>query len=368
MRIGIPKEIKPQEGRAALLPRQVQRLTQAGHAVLVESGTGLLARASDQDYQAVGATVLPTAKEIFDKAQLIVKVKEVLPPEYPLLRAEHIILTNIHAAMNQEELDVFLQVGLTAISAENTHSFGSPNCVLAGEVGALEAVRLCLATYGGTGRHFMGHFGEPALKALVLGLGNVGRGAVRTLLGLGATVIGLDVFEGARKAAALDWHDRNLLVGDVAELECHLEDVDAVVNCVLWPKERPDHLITRKMLGRLKPGAVIVDISCDRAGAIETSRPTTWADPVYEVDGVRHFCVDNIPGAVPVTASAGYGEALLDKILAIAGKGVVQACKDDPWLARGLTCAGGTLLLEEAARYQQRDFTPVQAWLAAQPE
>ncbi|SDB26019.1 alanine dehydrogenase [Desulfonatronum thiosulfatophilum] len=363
MRIGIPKEIKPQEGRIALLPRQVERLVQAGHRVFVESGAGRISRSEDREYEQAGAAILSGPAEVFAAAELIVKVKEILPPEYPLLRGEHIILTNIHAAMNREQLDTFLQVGLTAISAENTHRFGSPNCVLAGEVGALEAVRLCLACYGGTGRHFMGHFGESALKVLVLGLGNVGRGAVRTLLGLGATVIGLDVFEGARKAAALDWHDRRMIVGEIDELSNYLEDVDAVVNCVLWPKERTDHLIPREMLGRFKPGAVIVDISCDQGGAVETCRPTSWAEPVYEVDGVRHFCVDNIPGAVPVTASAGYGEALMDKILAIAAKGVVQACKDDPWLARGLTCAGGTLLLEEAARYQKREFTTVQEWL-----
>ena len=283
-----------------------------------------------------------------------------------MLRRDHILFTNIHAALNRPQLDRFLEVGLAAISAENTHQFGSPNCALAGEVGALEAVRLCCAPHGGTGRHFMGHFGESPLKAIVLGLGNVGRGALRVLLGLGVEVVGLDVFEGARRAAQFDWHDRKLLVDKVDALPAHLGSADVVINCVLWPKERTDHLITRSMLGEMRHGALIVDISCDTAGAVETSRPTSWEDPIYVVDGVRHFCVDNIPGAVPVTASAGYGEAILPKVSAIARLGLVKACQADPWLARGLTCVKGELLLAEAGHFQRRPFTPVEEWLARQ--
>lgn len=366
MKIGIPKEIKPKEGRVAFLPRQVASLVSAGHEVLVQSGAGILAGAGDRAYREVGARLLPSGPEVFLAAELVVKVKEILPPEYELLRREHILFTNIHAALNRPQLDRFLEVGLAAVSAENTHQFGSPNCALAGEVGALEAVRLCLAPHNGTGRHFMGHFGEAPLKAVVLGLGNVGRGALRVLLGLGVEVVALDVFAGARRAAQLDWHDRRLLVDDVSALPDHLATADVVINCVLWAKERTDHLITRSMLATMRPGALIVDISCDTAGAVETSRPTSWEDPVYEVDGIRHFCVDNIPGAVPVTASAGYGEAILPKVSAIAGLGLVKACQADPWLARGLTCVGGELLLAEAGSLQRRPFTPVADWLARQ--
>lgn len=366
MKIGIPKEIKPQEGRVALLPRQVASLVASGHEVFVQSGAGRYSGAMDEDYVGAGASIVPAGEDVFRRSTLVVKVKEILPPEYGLLCKEHIIFTNIHAALNREQLDRLLEVGLAAVSAENTHRFGSPNCPLAGEVGALEAIRLCMAPYGGTGRHFMAHFGEEALKALVLGLGNVGRGALRVLLGLGASVVGLDVFEGARRNALLDWHGGNLTVDDISALPRYLPEADVVINCVLWPKERTDHLISRDMLQDMKPNAAIVDISCDTAGAIETSRPTSWSDPVYVVDGIRHFCVDNIPGAVSVTASAGYGEAILPKVLSIADNGLVAACKADPWLARGLTCAGGELLLEEAARYQHRSFMPVEDWLARQ--
>lgn len=162
----------------------------------------------------------------------------------------------------------------------------------------------------------------------------------------------------------MDWYREQIVVDDISALEKHVYEADMIVNCVLWPKERNDHLISRAMLRKLKPGAVIIDISCDTAGAIETSRSTSWADPVYVEEGVRHFAVDNIPGSVPVTASAGYGEAILPRILDIAKKGIVQACKDDPWIARGLTCVDGELILAEAGKYQNRPYSEVNEWLS----
>ncbi|MCR9214203.1 MAG: alanine dehydrogenase [Proteobacteria bacterium] len=363
MKIGIPKEIKPQEGRVALLPEQVAQLVTEGNEVFVQSTAGLLSGASDINYSKAGAIICAAAEEVFAKATLIVKVKEILPEEFGLLRKDHILLTNIHSANDKLQLDHLLDVGLTAIAAEDTHQFGSPNCPLAGEVGAFAGVQLSLAQNGGTGRHFMAHFGAPTAKAIVIGLGHVGRGALRTLLSLGVDVVGLDINPGARKQAALDWHQANLTVGDIPDLEDHLTDADMIFNCVMWPKHREDHLISREDLGSLKPTTIIVDISCDEGGAIETSRPTSWEDPVFVEGGIRHFCVANIPGAVPVTASAGYATALLPHIKSIAKHGVLEACKQDPWLARGLNCVEGVLTLEEAARVQGRDFTPTEVIL-----
>ncbi|USG61182.1 hypothetical protein NBZ79_18660 [Sneathiella marina] len=358
MKIGVPKEIKPQEGRVALLPEQVENLTGDGEEVFVQKDAGLLSGISDQDYSAAGATICQTAAEIFEAAELIVKVKEILPAEFDLLQKHHILLTNIHSANDRPQLDQLLKVGLTAIAAEDTHQFGSPNCPLAGEVGAFEGVRLSLAHHGGTGRHFMSHFGAPVSKAIVLGLGHVGRGALRTLLSLGVEVVGLDINPGARKQASLDWHNAHFRADDIANLHDYLGAADMIFNCVMWPKHRNDHLIHRSDLARLKPTAVIVDISCDEGGAIETSRPTSWQDPVYVEDGIRHFCVDNIPGAVPISSSAGYASALLPHIKSIAKHGVLEACRRDLWLAQGLNCVDGILTLEEAARVQGRDFTP----------
>ena len=363
MRIGIPREIKSQEGRVALLPPQVRRLVELGHSLLVQQDAGILSDAMDSAYVAAGASIADSGEAVYAGAELIVKVKEILPAEYGLLRPEHIIFTNIHGAANRRQVDRLLEVGLTAISAEETHEFGSPNSVLAGEIGALEGVRLVLAPHGGSGRHFMAHFGAPAAKAIVIGLGGVGRGALRTLLGLGLSVVGLDVSRGARREAMFTWHKQNFQAFDVSELSAHLEDADLVVNCVLWDKQRKDHLITRELLKRMKPRAVIADISCDPAGAIETTRATKWEDPVYEVDGIRHFCVDNVPGAAPATASAGYAEAVLPFISLIAEHGPIEACRRDRWLARGLTCARGELILEEAGRFQDRPFTPLAEFL-----
>jgi alanine dehydrogenase len=360
MKIGVPTEIKPQEGRVALLPEQIKDLTSGGQELYVQSGAGLLSGIQDQEYRTAGAHILNSATDLYEAAELIVKVKEILPAEFDLLHKDHILLTNIHAANDRVQLDHLIKVGLTAIAAEDTHQFGSPNCPLAGEVGAFEGIRLSLAPHGGTGRHFMSHFGAPVSKAIVLGLGHVGRGALRTLISLGVEVVGLDINAGARKQASLDWHNTSFRADDISNLHEYLGYADMIFNCVMWPKHRDDHLISRSDLALLKPTTVIVDISCDEGGAIETSRPTSWQDPVYVEEGIRHFCVDNIPGAVPITSSAGYASALLPHIKSIAKYGVLDACRRDHWLARGLTCVNGVLTLEEAATVQNREFTPVE--------
>ncbi|SLN19830.1 alanine dehydrogenase [Oceanibacterium hippocampi] len=363
MRIGVPREIKPQEGRVALLAGEVRELADDGHEVFVERGAGILSGVTDADYAAAGATLLDDGTAVYQSARLIAKVKEVLPQEYGALRPDHIVMTNIHGALNRNEVDRFLEVGLTAIALEDTHRYGSPNCALAGEIGAFEGLRLVFAPNGGTGRHLFTHFGAPPIEAAVVGLGNVGRGALRTLLAFDVDVIGLDIDRGARGRAELDWSGRRFRSGDIDILSGLLDRLDLVINCVLWPKHRNDHLVNRADLGRMKPGAAIIDISCDEAGAIETSRPTSWRDPVYLEEGIRHFCVDNIPGAVPVAASAGYARAILPHIRHVAGEGALEACRHDPWLRRGLTCADGTLTHAETARIQKRDHVPVDRFL-----
>lgn len=363
MDIGVPKEIKPQEGRVSLMPAEVSTLVQAGHIVRVQSSAGRASGADDSAYQTVGAEILDTAEKVYAASQMITKVKEIMPDEYGFLRADQIIYTNLHTALNRELTDVLLAKKVASISAEDTHEDGSPNCPLAGEIGAFEGIRLCMAPHKGTGRHFMEHFGAPPLKAVVIGLGAVGQGALRTLLRLGCSVVGLDIVSRARKSTELTWASYNYRSDDVSNLRQHLGDADLIVNCVLWPKHRDDHLISRAMLSELKPTAAIADISCDTAGAIESCRPTTWADPVYEVDGIRHFCVDNIPGAVPATASAGYSRAISPFVKRIADEGLIAACKAEPWLTKGLTTHNGILTLSETARFQDREFTDANIYL-----
>jgi len=363
MKIGVPGEVKPGEGRVAMLPVQVEALVAEGYSVAVQAGAGTASGVADQDYAQAGAQVYATGAEVYAAAELIVKVKEIMPEEFDLLRPDHVIFTNVHGAANPEQIDRMLEVGLTAIAAEETHPWGSPNSALAGEVGAFEGLRLVFAPYGGSGRHFLNHYGADAASALIIGLGGVGQGALRTLLKLGIRVKAFDIDPGARRRTLMQWEDSPLEVFDVAELGDHLATADAIFNCVLWPKDRDDHLITRADLGKLLPTCIVVDISCDPAGAIETSRPTTWDDPVYTENGIRHFCVDNIPGAVPVTASAGYARDLFENVRLIAKTGALEACRQNPYLARGLTCAKGELILAEAGRVQKRDFTPVDQFL-----
>ena len=356
MDIAIAREIKPGEGRVALLPIHIKGLS-TKHNVLVEKNAGLLSGATDDDYRAVGATIVEDAGQIYQRGELVVKVKEILPNEFSCLRSGQIIFTNLHSAADPQQLDCLLARKVTSIAAEEIHQYGSPNCPLAGEIGALEGLRLSLACHGGSGHHFFGHFDAPASMAVVIGLGGVGQGVLRTLLGLGVRVMGFDSYPGTLFRSKLNWPGDQHSVHGLDELGSALRDADMVFNCVLWDKTREDYLIDKPMLKSLKPTCVIVDIACDTDGAIETCHPTTWADPVYEVDGIRHFCVDNIPGAVPVTASQGYGNALLPYVSDIADLGVIAALKRHPNLARGLTTLNGCLTLEEAARVQNRPCT-----------
>ena len=362
--IGIPKEIKPQEGRVALMPEQVVELVSDGYNVCVEKNAGILSQASNDAYIQAGANLMNNMRDIYEACDFIVKVKEFMPDEYPLIRADHILFTNIHSAGNPELTDILLNKKCTAIAAEDTHQFGSPNCALAGEVGTFEGIRLCFAQNGGIGRHFYPHYGSPSIKAAVIGLGNVGRGALRVLLSLGCEVVGFDISDGIRYRTEQDWVAHNFTTAPVDDLKDRLGEFDLIINCVMWPKHREDHLISRDELQHLKPTAVISDISCDEGGAIETCRATKWENPTYREEGILHFCVDNIPGSVPVAASSGYGRSLLPHIRNIQTNGWMQACRGNPWLARGLVCHNGTLLHAETGQVQNRIITDAQVFLA----
>ena len=363
MIIGVPKEIKPQEGRVALMPEQVKQLVGEGYNICIEKDAGSFSQASNDEYIAAGANMMNSINDIYEACDFIVKVKEFMPEEYSLIREEHVLLTNIHSAGNRELTDILLEKNCTAIAAEDTHQFGSPNCALAGEIGAFEGIRLCFAYNGGTGRHFYPHFGSPAMKVAVIGLGNVGRGTLRVLLSLGCDVTGFDISDGIIYRTEQDWDSRNFTATKIDNFSSQLPEFDLVINCVIWPKHRNDHLISREDLVRMKKTAVICDISCDEGGAVETCRATNWQDPTYKIDGITHFCVDNIPGSVPVAASSGYGRTLLVHIRNIMENGWKKACINDPYLARGLVCHNGILIHEETGKVQNRMVTNLHDFL-----
>jgi len=356
MIIGTFKECKQGESRVVLTPNEVSELTAGGHTVLVGKGTGENAGFPDESYVEAGAVLKESMEEIYADAELIVKVKEILPEEYDLLREGQIIFTCLHPAANREEVDVLLDKKVVAFTAEDTHQFGSPNGEVAGKLGALWGAHYLLSVNGGMGKLVGGIGGAPGIQALVIGAGIVGRSAANVLSSLGARVTMMDVNIGVlRDAQYLLPKGIDTMFSNQSNIRQLLPHVDLVINCVKWPKQRKDHLITRDMLKLMRKKAVIIDISADVGGAIETYRPTTYEDPVYEVDGIIHFGVDNIPGAAPHTTSIAYAASVFAHIQSIADHGPEEAARRNPYLRRGLTAYKGILTHEETALIQQRE-------------
>ncbi|MGO4676629.1 alanine dehydrogenase [Bosea sp. 2YAB26] len=361
MIIGLLRELKPDERRVALRPVEVRRLVELGHEIVVETQSGVAAGFGDDLYAGAGARIAAAPQVVFQDARLLVKVHEPQQHEPALLKRDHILLASLYCEANRARLNVLLQAGVTAFAVEHVVRPLSASSALGGEIGALEGARLLLAPHSGTGKHFAGHFGLAPARALVIGLGTAGRGALRVLLGLGMSVAGFDIDCLALEQSRLDWPGRDFTALHVDNLPTHLPEADLVVNCVLWDKTRRDHLITRAMLGEMKRGAVIVDVAADRAGAIETSMPTTWLSPVYQVQGITHFCVENLPSASPEAASTGYSRMIFEAVASIAGHGPIEGARRDPTLARGLVCSDGKLLHAGAAQLQGLTLTRLDA-------
>jgi alanine dehydrogenase len=354
MIIGIPKEIKTGEQRVSLLADQVKILVDDGHTVLVESNAGHCAFCTNEEYSKAGAVILNSHAEVFNKSELIVKVKEILQSEYSLLRPSLIIVGYLHTAANKEETDQFLQRHITSFSAEEMFSQCCPSAVLAGEIGALEGIALVRSC---SGIHCINYYNGIPLKVVVLGLGTVGQGALRTTINMGCCVRGFNQSSDTVRAQTnLTWYKYNFVALPITQLHDYLYDCNLIINCVKWDKTRNDHLIYQSDLGELKKNCVIVDISCDKHGAVETCSPTTWEKPTYSKNGVCHFCVDNIPSIVPVTASQSYAACLIEYIRQIASLGVMDACVANSMIKNGLTTHNGHLILSETGLYQRRNY------------
>jgi len=361
--IGTFKELKPGESRVILTPVEVAELVANGHKVLVGSNTGSDAGFNDCDYIKAGAEIKDSMEEIYKLSDFIVKVKEFFPQEYELLREDQIVFTCIHPAANPELVDVLLNKKVIAFTAEDSHRHGSPNSEVAGKLGALMGIYYLLNINGGCGKLVSGVAGAPGINALVLGAGIVGRATTDILTSLGAKVTVMDVNIGAlRQVQGIFSKNVYTAFSNRTNIEKMLPEIDLVVNCVKWPKHRKDHLITRDMLKSMKRGSVIVDVSADIGGAVETYRPTTHKNPIYIEEGVIHYGVDNIPAAAAHTASVAYAASVLPHILSIANNGVVEACIRDGYLRRSLTAYKGVLTHEETAVIQNREWiTPEEA-------
>ena len=350
MKIGCPKEIKPQEFRVGLTPNAAREAIKHGHEVMVEKDGGVGAGFPDADYVAAGAKIADTAKEIFDWAEMIVKVKEPQAVERKMLRKGQVLFTYLHLAPDPEQTKDLLESGVTAIAYETvTDANGglpllAPMSEVAGRLAPQVGAWTLQKANGGRGVLMGGVPGVGPARVVVIGGGVVGTHAARIAAGMGADVTVLDrslprlrylddVFGGVFKTSYAS-------EGNTKEL---VYDADMVVGAVLIPGAAAPKLVSRADLKKMKPGAVLVDVAIDQGGCFETSKATTHEDPIYEVDGIMHYCVANMPGAVARTSTIALGNATMPFMLALADKGWRQACEDDPHLLEGLNVHDGQL-------------------------
>jgi alanine dehydrogenase len=349
MIIGVPKEIKKEEYRVGVVPSGVKELKSFGHTVLVEEDAGTGSGFRDEEYLDADADVVDR-NALFDKSDLIVKVKEPLPEEYGLLRPGQAIFTYLHLAPNRNLTEFLVKRGITAIGYETLEKDGrlpllSPMSEVAGRMAPLMGVYYLQMIHGGTGVLATGVAGVRPAKALILGAGVVGGNAARVCIGLGMDTVVIG--KGADKLQRLDElfmgriHTLPVTAHDVAE---EIRDADIVIGAVLVPGGRTPVLITRDMLRSMKKGAVIVDVSVDQGGCTETSRPTTHDNPVYTVDGVIHYAVANMPGAFPRTSTIALTNATLPYIKTIANLGIKDAVSKDPSIKSALNTYRGEIV------------------------
>lgn len=366
MVVGVPKEIKTHENRVSLLPGGVVQMVRAGHTVLVERGAGVGSGFSDEEYRAAGAEVLDTAKEVWDGAQMVMKVKEPIASEYAHLRPDLLVFTYFHFAASRELTMAVVESGCTAIAYETVEKADRslplliPMSEVAGRMAAQEGAKYLEKALGGRGVLLGGIPGVPPANVLVLGGGIVGVNAAKIAAGMGASTTIMDVNMN-RLRYLDDVMPRNVrtVYSSEANIRAMLPDVDLIIGAVLKPGAKAPHLITRQMLGEMRPGTVLVDVAIDQGGCFETSRPTTHDDPIYIVDDVVHYCVANMPGAVPYTSTLGLTNVTLPYALALAGKGWKAAVQDDPELARGLNVTGGRITYGDVADAFGLDHTPL---------
>ena len=350
MKIGCPKEIKPQEFRVGMTPNAVREAVNHGHDVWVETGAGLGAGFADDDYIAAGATMLGTAEEVFAQADMIVKVKEPQAVERKRLRAGQVLFTYLHLAPDPAQTHDLLASGVTAIAYETvTDARGglpllAPMSEVAGRLAPQVGAWTLQKANGGRGVLMGGVPGVAPARVLVIGGGVVGTHAARVAAGMGADVTVLD--RSVNRLRYLDdVFSRDFKNGyaDAATTIALAREADLIIGAVLIPGAAAPKLISKAQLSELKPGAALVDVAIDQGGCFETSRATTHQDPIYEVDGIMHYCVANMPGAVARTSTLALGNATLPFLLALADKGWKRACAEDPHLKAGLNTHAGKL-------------------------
>lgn len=367
MIIGVPKEIKNNENRVAVTPAGVREMVAAGHTVYVQATAGNGSGFSDDDYRAAGAEVLPTIEEVYGIAEMIVKVKEPIKPEYGLIRKGQVLFTYFHFASDRELTEAMIASGAVCIAyetvrlANNTLPLLIPMSEVAGRMSVQEGCRFLEKPQGGRGIMLGGVPGVKPAKVLILGAGVVGRNAALMAAGLGADVTITDISLPVLRHVA-DVMPRNVktLFSSRHNIEQELPTTDLVIGSVLIPGAKAPHLLTRDMLKLMRPGSLLVDVAIDQGGCFETSHPTTHSEPTYMVGGIVHYAVANIPGAVPCTSTLALTNATLPYALALAAKGWKQACKDDAALCQGVNVIDGKVVYPAVAEAWGLPLSPLE--------
>lgn len=356
MKVGVPKEIKNNECRVGMTPAGVAELVKRGHTVFVQNTAGTGSGFADEMYAEAGAVILPDMESVYREAEMIVKVKEPIEPEYSLVREGQVVFTYFHFACERELTEAMMRSKAVCIAyetvqlADGTLPLLVPMSEVAGRMATINGAYYLQKSKGGKGKLICGVPGVKPAKVLVLGGGIVGQAAARVAAGMGADVTIADIsLPLLRRLNDVMPPNVNTLYSSQHNIRRELRDVDIVIGSVLIRGDKAPHLITRDMLKLMEPGTVLVDVAIDQGGCFETSRPTTHSDPVYEIDGIIHYAVANIPGAVPNTSTVALTDATLKYAVALADKGWEKACADDPALAQGVNIAGGKIVFKPIA-------------------
>ena len=373
MRIGVAKEIKTDEYRVALTPAGALELTRYGHDVFVETGAGIGSAFPDAAYERVGAHVVAT-DDLWGDSELLLKVKEPIAEEYPRLREGLLLFTYLHIAADEPLTRALAESGVTAVAYETVETAGgrlpllAPMSEIAGRLAAQAGAYFLEKPLGGRGLLLGGVPGVAPGRVLVIGGGIVGYNAAVIAIGLGANVTILErSIDRMRHLDEILSGRVSLVMSSSLQIAESIKEADVVIGAVLIPGARAPKLITRDMLGDMKEGSVFCDVAIDQGGCAETSHPTTHTEPVYEVEGVTHYCVANMPGAVPITATKALTNATLPFVEAIADRGLREAVAQDPSLALGVNVVDGKITYEAVAEAHNLDYTPLEDVLPLAP-
>src|SRR5690242_13558712 len=367
MRVGVPTEIKTDEYRVAITPAGVRELVEHGHEVVIQHGAGDGSVIPDDEYVEQGARIVPDADAVFDEAELILKVKEPLTEEVERLRPDHTLFTYLHLAPAPELTRGLCDSGATAIAYETVEDAHgrlpllAPMSEVAGKIATQAGAFMLEKPMGGRGILLGGVPGVAAANVMVIGGGVVGMNAAFIAIGMEADVFVYDRSIDRLRELEVDFGGRcSTVYSTTLAIEEMLPNADLVIGAVLVHGARAPYVIRREQLALMKPGAVLVDVAIDQGGCFETSRPTTHRDPTFEVDGITHYCVANMPGAVPITSTHALTNATLPYALALADHGVAEAIRRDPGLRPGVNVAGGKVTHPAVAEGVGMDYVPVE--------